>query len=118
MRLNGSGFPVLLLVAALALTAAGCGGDTEEPTTAATGAVAEVEGAIRDLGTTQEISCESVGNVALGGGEQEVVRCSFSEEENMAGDMRPRAGCFVVEEGTLREVTDEVPGDVVCVVGS
>lgn len=117
IRTNGSGFAVLLTLAAL--VAAGCGGESEpESTTAATGAVAEVESAIRDLGTTQEVSCESVGDVALGDAEREVVRCSFSEEKEMSGEMRSRAGCFVVEDGTLREVTDEVPADVTCVVTS
>jgi hypothetical protein len=74
-----------------------------------------VEQALYAKGDTQEVACESIGAVAVSGVSREVVRCSFTEEKDGAGEMRAKAGCFVLEDGAPLDVTMDVPSDVTCV---
>ncbi len=76
---------------------------------------AAVEQALYEEGDTQEVACESIGAVDVAGVSREVVRCSFTEEKDGAGEMRARAGCFVLEDGAPLDVTMDVPADVTCV---
>lgn len=120
MRPHGSRSAALLFVAAAALVAAGCGGggDGADEAGAPTTAVAAVEQALFEQGTTQQIECESLGVLPVSGVEREVVRCSFEQEESQAGEMRPRAGCFVADGGKALDVTGELPPDVTCFTSS
>lgn len=107
----------LAVAAALAGLAAGCGdGDSSagDSTATETSVAAAVETALYEKGDTQEVSCESLGTIEVSGVSREVARCSFSEEENGAGEMRARGGCFVLENGTALDVTMDVPADVTC----
>lgn len=109
---------VLAAAGVLAAVAAGCGGDdnaTGEATSAGTSVAAEVEQALYEKGDTQEVACETVGTVEVSGVPREVARCSFTEEKEAAGEMRARAGCFVLENGAPLDVTMDVPADVSCV---
>ncbi len=107
---------LIALLVALAAVGAGCGSETSAGEGATTGPslAAAVEQALYDEGDTQEISCESLGSVEVDGVAQDVVRCAFSEEENGAGEMRSRGGCFTLENGIARDVTMDVPADVSC----
>lgn len=102
------------LAVLLAALATGCGG-SDSPTEADTSAAAAVEQALYEKGDTQEVSCESLGTVDVAGVSREVARCSFTEEKDGAGEMRARAGCFVLENGAPLDVTMDVPADVSCV---
>jgi hypothetical protein len=109
---------LLAAVAALVALAAGCGGDdsTSAETNASDGSLAaSVEQALYEKGDTQEVSCESLGTVDVAGVSREVARCSFTEEKDGAGEMRAKAGCFVLEDGAPLDVTMDVPADVSCV---
>lgn len=105
-------FAVLALL--LAVLAAGCGG-SDSASQADTSAAASIEKALYEKGDTQEVSCESLGTVDVGGVSREVARCSFTEEKDGAGEMRAKAGCFVLENGAPLDVTMDVPSDVSCV---
>mgnify|MGYP000223942492 CR=1 FL=1 len=102
-------------VALLALLAAGCGGGEGGETQADGSFAGAVEEALFAKGDTQEISCESLGTVAVSGVQREVARCSFTEEKDAAGEMRARGGCFALEEGLPVDVTMAVPAGVSCV---
>jgi hypothetical protein len=113
------GLPVA--VAAIAIAAAGCGGGESSSTGSGTTAndsslVASVEKALYDQGGTQQISCESLGAVAVAGVSREVARCMFEEEKDVSGEMRARGGCFVIEDGAAVDVTMKVPADVTCFI--
>jgi len=97
-----------IVLAALAL--AGCGDDeaAEAPTD-------EVFSGVVALGTTQDVRCDAVGVEVRG---KPVVACSFEEERNESGVMRPVDRCFVVSEGVLIDVTREVPVGTSCAVSS
>ena len=102
----------------LAALAAGCGGGdtTTGDATPADGSVAaSIEKALYAEGDTQEVACESIGTVQVSGVAREAARCSFTEEKDGAGEMRARAGCFVMENGSPLDVTMDVPADVSCV---
>lgn len=75
---------------------------------------ASVEKALYEKGDTQEVACESLGTVDVSGVSREVARCTFTEEKDGAGEMRARAGCFVLENGAPLDVTMDVPADVSC----
>ena len=103
------------MVATLAAGAAGCGGSGGSPTAGeVTSVAAAVEQALYEKGDTQEVSCVGVGAVDVAGVSREIARCAFSEEENGAGEMRARGGCFVIENGSPLDVTTDVPADVSC----
>lgn len=107
-------FAVAVLAALLAVLAAGCGGSDSAPS-ADTSSAAAIEKALYEKGDTQEVSCESLGTVDVGGVSREVARCSFTEEKDGAGEMRAKAGCFALENGAPLDVTMDVPSDVSCV---
>jgi hypothetical protein len=110
-------FATLAAIAVLTGLAAGCGGDdsTSGNSTAADTSVAgTVEKSLYDMGNTQGVSCENLGTVEVSGVSREVARCSFSEEKDGAGEMRSRGGCFALENGTVLDVTLDVPADVTC----
>jgi hypothetical protein len=111
-RARGS-MATLAVAAALVALAAGCGDDGETGDNASAAAAA-VEKALYEKGDTQEVSCESIGVVEVSGVAREVARCSFTEEKDGAGEMRARAGCFVLEDGSPLDVTMDVPADVTC----
>ena len=98
------------------MLAAGCGDDAAsgESTSTASSPAAAIEQALFEKGDTQEVSCESVGEVEIAGTARDVARCSFTEEKDGAGEMRARAGCFVLENGAPLDVTMDVPADVIC----
>lgn len=103
-----------MLALLLAVLAAGCGG-SDSASQADTSAAASIEKALYEKGDTQEVSCETLGTVDVGGVSREVARCSFTEEKDGAGEMRAKAGCFVLENGAPLDVTMDVPADVSCV---
>ncbi|MGZ8783386.1 MAG: hypothetical protein ACXWZB_07805 [Gaiellaceae bacterium] len=110
----------LVAVATLAALAAGCGGDGsptagETATTAGDSLAASIEQALYEKGDTQEVVCEGLGAVDVSGVSREIARCAFTEEKDGAGEMRPKAGCFVLENGAPLDVTMDVPADVSCV---
>ena len=113
---RGRRLATLAVVAGLAGLAAGCGDDSSAADTATLDAslAATVEKGLYEKGDTQSVSCESLGTVVVSGVSREVARCSFSEEETGAGEMRARGGCFVLEEGSPLDVTMDVPADVTC----
>ena len=76
--------------------------------------MAAVEQALYEQGGTQEISCESLGAVAVAGVSRDVARCMFQEEKEASGKMRARGGCFVLEDGAAVDVTMKVPEGVTC----
>jgi hypothetical protein len=107
----------LALVAVLAGLSAGCGGSdpsSSDSTAADTSIAGAVDKALREMGDTQGVSCESLGAVEVSGVSRKVARCSFSEEKNGSGEMRSRGGCFALEDGTVIDVTLDMPADVTC----
>ena len=85
------------------LAAAGCGGDEGSDD------VAAVEAGVVALGTTQNVSCEELGNEDVGGIERVVFTCGFDEEEDQSGEMRAARRCFVlVDDGSVDDVTAEL----------
>jgi len=94
----------------VALALAGC---SDEP--ASDGSTDEVFRGVVAKGTTQEVRCEPVGVEVRG---ELVVACSFEEERNESGVMRPVDRCFVMSEGVLIDVTREVPVGTSCAVSS
>jgi hypothetical protein len=106
----------LAAIAVFVGLAAGCGGSsTSGDTTAVDTSVAgTVEKSLYKMGDTQGVSCENLGTVKVSGVSREVVRCSFSEEKNGSGEMRSRGGCFALDDGTVIDVTLDVPADVTC----
>jgi hypothetical protein len=66
------------------------------------------------MGNTQGVSCENLGTVDVSGVSRDVARCSFSEEKSGSGEMRSRGGCFALEDGTVIDVTLDMPADVTC----
>ena len=108
---------IFAVVATLGAVAAGCGSGSsaaDEETSGEASVAAAVEKALYEKGDTQEVACESLGTVEVAGVSREVARCSFSEEENGAGEMRARGGCFVLEDGSPLDVTMDVPAEVTC----
>ncbi len=105
-----------LAAGVLCFVAAGCGNDESSTgtTTGTTSVASAVEQALYREANTQEIACESLGRILVGGVSREVARCSFTQEENDAGEMRARGGCFVLENGSALDVTTDVPADVTC----
>jgi hypothetical protein len=84
--------------------AAGCGGD--EPTS---GDTAAVEAGVVALGTTQNVSCEELGDEDVGGVERLVYTCGFDEEKDQSGEMRTARRCFVLrDDGSVDDVTVEL----------
>jgi hypothetical protein len=85
------------------LSLAGCGGGSDG------GDVAAVEEAVRGFGTTQNITCEALGQEQVAGVERQVFSCSFDEEESASGRMRPANRCYALEEsGSISDVTAEL----------
>ena len=61
------------------------------------------------LGTTQNVSCEELGNEDVGGVDRLVFTCGFDEEEDQSGEMRAARRCFVLEDdGSVDDVTAEL----------
>ena len=93
-----------LLAALLVALVAGCGGEdgTSED-------LAAVETGVVALGTTQNVSCEELGNEDVGGVDRLVFTCGFDEEEDQSGEMRAARRCFVLEDdGSVDDVTAEL----------
>lgn len=113
---RGGRLTALVAAVALAALAAGCGSDRSAGDSGATdtSVAAAVETALYAKGDTQEVACESLGTVDVSGVSREIARCSFGEEEDGAGEMRARGGCFVLENGTPLDVTTGVPAGVAC----
>lgn len=83
--------------------AAGCGGDAGGED------VAAVEAGVVALGTTQDVSCEELGPEEVGGTESTVYTCSFEEEAEQSGEMRPANRCFTLaDDGSVTDVTAEL----------
>ena len=80
--------------------AAGCGGDA-----ASSEDVAAVEAGVVALGTTQNVSCKELGSERFGDVDSTVFMCSFEEEAEQTGEMRPANRCFVLDADGTR-VTD------------
>ena len=85
----------------MAVAAAGCGGGDDG---AASGDAAAVAAGVVALGTTQNVTCEELGDEDVGGVERLVFTCGFDEESTQAGEMRAARRCFVLEDD--RSVTD------------
>jgi hypothetical protein len=84
--------------------AAGCGGDD-----AGGEDVAAVEAGVVALGTTQDVSCEELGAEEVGGTQATVYTCSFEEEAEQSGEMRPAKRCFTLAgDGSVTDVTAEL----------
>jgi hypothetical protein len=94
---------------------AGCGGDDG----ASSEDVSAVEAGVVALGTTQNVSCEELGNEDVGGIERLVFTCGFDEEEDQSGEMRTARRCFVLEDdGSIEDVTAELRDRGTCPVTS
>jgi hypothetical protein len=102
-------------VALVAAIAVGCGsGDS-----AGSEDIAAVEAGVVALGTTQNVSCEELGNEDVGGVDRLVFTCGFDEEEDQSGEMRTARRCFVLEDdGSLDDVTAELRDRGSCPVTS
>jgi hypothetical protein len=95
---------VLIVFVAAVVVVAGCGGDDSS-----SGDVAAVEAGVVALGTTQNVSCDELGDEDVGGVERLVYTCGFDEEEDQSGEMRAARRCFVLEEdGSVDDVTAEL----------
>jgi hypothetical protein len=116
IRDNGSRWTIALLCALLVVLAAGCGGGDS----ASSEDVAAVEAGVVALGTTQNVSCEVLGDETVGGVERQVFTCGFEEEMSaQAGEMRAARRCFVLEEnGAVEDVTNELRSKGSCPVTS
>jgi hypothetical protein len=101
---NGSrSLPALfaaLVVAVGVGLAAGCGSDGGSSED-----VAAVEAGVVALGTTQNVSCKELGSETFGDVGSTVFMCSFEEEAEQTGEMRPANRCFVLSDDAAR-VTD------------
>jgi hypothetical protein len=112
---NGSRWAVVLLLVAVALAGAGCGGDDA----ASSEDVAAVEAGVHALGTTQNVSCEELGEEEVGGVERLVFTCGFDEEAEQSGEMRTARRCFVLEDDqSVTDVTAELRDRGSCPVTS
>ena len=99
----------------MVVVVAGCGGGGG----ASSEDIAAVEAGVVALGTTQNVSCEVLGDEDVGGVEREVFTCGFDEEMDQAGEMRAARRCFVLEEDqTVDDVTAELRDRGSCPVTS
>ena len=94
--------------------AAGCGGGANGSED-----VAAVEAGVVALGTTQNVSCEELGDEQVGGVERMAFTCSFDEEKSGgAGEMRVARRCFVLDGSSVEDVTAELRNQGSCPVTS